>query len=226
MKIGFLLFPHVTALDLIGPAQVFGSVSEAQLHLVWKDLSPVRTDSGYDIVPTHTLQNCPQLDLLCVPGGPGQLPLADDSEICDWLRRQGESASWVTSVCSGSLLLAAVGLLQGYRAACHWNYRQNLATFGAIPDPARVVRDRNRITGGGCTAGIDFALEVVAQIFGEQEAKEIQLFIEYAPQPPFDCGRPENADARTVEQVKARLAALRKRMAEQLGLMPGARPPS
>lgn len=214
-KIGVLLFPHVTALDLVGPVQVFSAVSGVELHLVWKNFAPVQVDSGYSIVPTATLDSCPQVDLVCVPGGPGQLLLRDDAEVCQWLQRQGEAASWVTSVCSGSLLLGAVGLLKGYRAACHWNYREGLAAFGAIPDAGRVVRDRNRITGGGCTAGIDFALEVVAEIFGEQEAKEIQLFIEYAPQPPFKSGRPEEAGMLTVDRVKDRLANLRKTMMAQ-----------
>ncbi|OWW21101.1 DJ-1/PfpI family protein [Noviherbaspirillum denitrificans] len=213
LKIGVLLFPHVTALDLVGPVQVFAAATGAEVYLVWKDLAPVPVDSGYCIVPTATLETCPQVDLLCVPGGPGQVPLREDAELCQWLRRQGDAASWVTSVCTGSLLLGAAGLLKGYRAASHWNYREHLTAFGAIPDTGRVVQDRNRITGGGCTAGIDFALQVVAHIFGEQEAKEIQLFIEYAPQPPFNSGRPEDADELTVDRVKNRLANLRKALA-------------
>lgn len=206
MKIGFLLYPQVTQLDLTGPAQVFAVAGEAELYFVWKDLAPVHTDATLSIVPNATFESCPLLDLLCVPGGPGQLPLMSDPDVLGWLRRQGQQAQWVTSVCSGSLLLGAAGLLKGYRAASHWNYREHLAAFGATADDGRVVCDRNRITGGGVTAGIDMALQVLARLLGESQAQQVQLQLEYAPEPPFRCGRPELAGEALVAQVRERLS--------------------
>lgn len=205
LKIAFLLYPHMTQLDLTGPAQVFAAAGDTRLHFVWKDLNPVLSDAQLSLMPTHTFDTCPPCDLLCVPGGPGQQALMQDAAVLAWLRRQGEQALWVTSVCSGSLLLGAAGLLAGYRAASHWNYRQHLPLFGALPDDARVVQDRNRITGGGVTAGIDFALRVVAEIFGNEAAREAQLLLEYAPEPPFAAGRPEQAGPATVDRVRQRL---------------------
>jgi cyclohexyl-isocyanide hydratase len=206
MKIAFLLYPHLTQLDLTGPAQVFAA-SGAELFFAWKNLDPVPTDATLALVPNATFASCPQADLICVPGGPGQLRLMDDKEVLGWLARQAQQAQWVTSVCSGSLLLGAAGLLKGYRAASHWNYREHLPVFGAIADDRRVVRDRNRITGGGVTAGIDMALEVLALTAGEALAKQVQLQIEYAPQLPFNCGRPELADEATIDQARASLAS-------------------
>lgn len=205
MKIGFLLYPHVTQLDLTGPAQVFAAAGEVELYFVWKNLEPVRTDASLCLLPNSTFESCPPLDLLCVPGGPGQLPLMSDPVVLDWLGRQGQQAQWVTSVCSGSLLLGAAGLLNGYQAASHWNYRKHLSAFGAIANDARVVCDRNRITGGGVTAGIDMALHVLGELFGETRAQQVQLHLEYAPQPPFNCGRPELVSEVLVAQVRARL---------------------
>jgi cyclohexyl-isocyanide hydratase len=207
LNVGFLLYPHLTQLDLTGPAQVFAATRGMHLHFVWKDLQPVMSDAGFSLLPTQTFDSCPSLDILCVPGGPGQQRLMQDPVVLGWLDRQGQQAAWVTSVCSGSLLLGAAGLLRGYRAASHWNYREYLPVFGAVIDDARVVRDRNRITGGGVTAGIDFALQVVAAVRGEEEAKEVQLLLEYAPQPPFAVGRPESAGAELVARVRKRLAA-------------------
>ena len=214
-KVGFLLFPYMTALDLTGPAEVLSLVEGNELYFVWKDLAPVVTEATYSILPSHTFETCPPLDLICVPGGPGQQFIMQDDSTLQWLARQGRDASWVTSVCSGSLLLGAAGLLHGYRAASHWNYREFLSKFGALPDPARVVQDRNRITGGGVTAGIDFALQVVAAIHGEQEAKDIQLMLEYAPQPPFSSGCPEEAGPEAVVRVGHRLAGAVKRLFEK-----------
>jgi cyclohexyl-isocyanide hydratase len=207
VKVGFLLYPQLTQLDLTGPAQVFAAASGMQLHFVWKDLQPVSSDAGLMLVPTHSFETCPPLDILCVPGGPGTQLLMQDPLTLSWLEQQGKQAAWVTSVCSGSLLLGAAGLLHGYRAATHWNYREYLPMFGAEIDEARVVRDRNRITGGGVTAGIDFALQVVAALRGDEEAKEIQLLLEYAPEPPFATGRREHASPELVVRVRGRLAA-------------------
>jgi cyclohexyl-isocyanide hydratase len=207
LKMGFLLYPQLTLLDLVGPAQLLGATPGAQLHYVSRVLAPVPTDAGVAITPTHTFDDCPALDLLFVPGGPGQQPQMQNRAVLGWLQRQGEQARWVTSVCSGSLLLGAAGLLKGYRAATHWNYREYLPLFGATIDTARVVIDRNRITGGGVTAGIDFALQVIAAWRGDELAQEIQLQYEYAPQPPFNSGRPELATPERVARVQAKLAA-------------------
>jgi cyclohexyl-isocyanide hydratase len=216
LNIGFLLYPYLTQLDLTGPAQVFAAASNTKIHLAWKDLAPVQSDAGIQLIPTTTLDACPSLDVLCVPGGPGQGKWMQDAQVLRWLSSQGQSAAWVTSVCSGSLLLGAAGLLKGYRAASHWNYREYLSKFGAQPDEARVVHDRNRITGGGVTAGIDMALTVLAELRGPQEAKQIQLLLEYAPQPPFDCGRPELAGQELVRLARERLNEQQKTAEEMM----------
>ncbi|MBS7663741.1 DJ-1/PfpI family protein [Pseudomonas lalucatii] len=213
-RIGFLLYPQLTQLDLTGPAQVLAAMSDSALHFVWKTLEPVPSDAGIGLLPGDTFASCPALDMLLVPGGPGQQRLMGDGAVLDWLARQGGQARWVTSVCSGSLLLGAAGLLKGYRAASHWAYRDYLPAFGAEIDAGRVVVDRNRITGGGITAGIDLALQVVARVRGEEEARAIELQLEYAPQPPFACGRPELAGPALTERVRRRLAADLKRVNE------------
>jgi cyclohexyl-isocyanide hydratase len=207
LHIGFLLYPQVTPLDLIGPAQVFAAAGGFTSHFIAKDRTPVMSDAGLALLPTATFADCVQLDVLLVPGGPGQPAVMGDAALLRWLARQGAAAGWVMSVCSGSLLLGAAGLLQGYRAACHWAYREHLAHFRALPDPSRVVRDRNRITGGGVTAGIDSALCILAELRGDAVAQEVQLLLEYAPEPPFDCGRPERATPALIAGAKARLEA-------------------
>jgi cyclohexyl-isocyanide hydratase len=214
--IGFLLFPHVTQLDLTGPAQILGRMPGAQAHLVWKTREPVMTDVGFSINPTTTFDDCPQLDVLCVPGGFGIGALFDDATTLAFLRRQGEGAKYVTSVCNGSLVLGAAGLLEGYRAACHWAWRHYLPRFGAIPVAERVVRDRNRISGGGVTAGIDFGLALAAELAGEEVAKMLQLAFEYDPQPPFDCGSPEGAGAERVARLRELQAGRVKQVEEQM----------
>jgi cyclohexyl-isocyanide hydratase len=193
IDIGILLYPNVTQLDATGPAQVLSRVPGATLHMIWKTRDPVPTDAGFSIVPTTTFADCPALDVICVPGGGGQVELMTDSETLDFLRKQATGARYVTSVCTGSLVLGAAGLLAGYRSACHWAWHDMLKDFGAIPVAERVVRDRNRISGGGVTAGIDFGLTVAAELAGEEIAKSIQLVLEYDPQPPFDSGSPENS---------------------------------
>lgn len=203
IHIGFLLFPHVTQLDLTGPAQVLSRVPDAKVHLVWKTHDPVVTDVGFKIVPTTTFTDCPPLTVLCVPGGFGIGDQLNDSQTLDFLRRQGEEARYVTSVCNGALLLGAAGLLQGYRSACHWMWRKYLPRFGAEPVARRIVRDRNRISGGGVTAGIDFGLVLAAELAGDDVAKTLQLAFEYDPEPPFDCGSPEKAGPVLVEHLSA-----------------------
>lgn len=207
-RIGFLLYPHVTQLDLTGPAQFLARMSDTTIHLVWKNIEPVMTDAGFSIVPTDSFDSCPALDMICVPGGGGQLALMQDSEVLGWLQTQGSHAQYITSVCSGSLLLGAAGLMKGYRAGSHWAYREKLPMFGAEPVGDRVVKDRNRITGGGVTAGIDFALSVIEEVRGADEAKAVQLAYEYAPQPPFDSGTPATASSDTMERAQAILASM------------------
>ena len=208
--IGLLLFPRMTQLDLTGPFEVFAKLPGAEVLLLWKTLQPVEAETGLRILPHATLRDCPPLDLVCVPGGPGVSALMEDAEVLDWLRGQAQSVRYVTSVCTGSLVLGAAGLLRGKRATSHWASRDLLAGFGAIPTPGRVVRDGNLFTGGGVTAGIDFALTAVAEMAGLKTAQEIQLQIEYAPEPPFDAGVPETAPADVVAAVRARSLPMRQ----------------
>ncbi len=212
-RVGLLLFPDITQLDMTGPYEVFTKFPEAEVHLVWKSLDPVTANGGMKITPTTTFAACPQLDLVCVPGGPGMNALLNDEETLAFLRKQAAGARYVTSVCTGALVLGAAGLLQGKRAATHWMSRDMLTVFGAFPVSDRVAIDGNVITGGGVTAGIDFALTVAAQAFGEDLAKAIQLGIEYDPQPPFAAGSPEGAGPAIVEKARSSAA---KRQAERL----------
>lgn len=212
IHIGFLIYPNVTQLDATGPAQILSYVPGAIIHMIWKTLDPVATDAGFSILPTDTFATCCDLDIVCVPGGPGQIPLMGDEEVLQFLKRQGEQARYVTSVCSGSLLCGAAGLMRGYKAACHWAYRDLLLTFGAKPVAERIVRDRNRISGGGVTAGIDFALALAAELADEDTAKTIQLLVEYDPQPPFDTGTPEKAGP----ELEARVRAIFERVRESV----------
>jgi cyclohexyl-isocyanide hydratase len=193
VHVGFLLYPGLTQLDLTGPAQVLARMPGAVLHFVAKTLDPVPTDCPLALMPTETFETCPDLDILCVPGGYACTDVMADEEALAWVRRQGGGARYVTSVCTGSLILAAAGLLDGYRAASHWAWRDMLALFGAQPVAERVVVDRNRITGGGVTAGIDFAFRLVEEMRGSMTAEAIQLGLEYDPQPRSDGGAPERA---------------------------------
>lgn len=207
-RIGLLLFPDITQLDMTGPYEVFTKFPDAEVHLVAKTMEPVTANGGMKIVPTTTLGACPQLDLVCVPGGAGMNPLLNDPDTLDFLRSQAAGAKYVTSVCTGALVLGAAGLLKGKRAATHWMSRDMLKAFGAVPVAERVVKDGNVITGGGVTAGIDFALTVAAEAFGEDLAKSIQLAIEYDPQPPFNAGSPEGAGEAIA--TRTRTAAARR----------------
>lgn len=201
--IGLVIFPGMTQLDMTGPYQVFSMMPDTRVLLLWKTLEPVTSSEGMTILPTATFNDCLSLDVLCVPGGAiGQVEMMQDAEVLEFLRQQGKTAKYITSVCTGSLILAAAGLLQGYRAACHWAFRDQLAMLGVEVGTERVVVDRDRITGGGVTAGIDFGLVVVAKLCGEETAKMIQLLLEYNPAPPFNAGSPESAGEILVEQVQ------------------------
>jgi cyclohexyl-isocyanide hydratase len=186
IEIGILFFPGMTQLDVTGPFEVLARLPGARLHLLWKRHEPITSDVGLTLMPTTTFAECPRLDVLCVGGGPGQVALMDDPEAMAFIAAAGAEARYVTSVCAGSLILAGAGLLDGYRSACHWLSRDQLVLLGAIPVEERIVVDRNRISGGGVTAGIDFAFRVAAELCGEAVAKRLQLLLEYDPQPPFD----------------------------------------
>jgi cyclohexyl-isocyanide hydratase len=201
INIGFLLFPNLTQLDLTGPAQVLSRIPGAKVHLIWKSIEPILTDVGFTINPTTTFVDCPQLDVICVPGGSGINEQMVDQETLNFLRHQSKHAKYITSVCNGSLILGAAGLLVGYKSACHWMWSSYLERFGAQAVDARVVRDRNHFSGGGVTAGIDFALTLAAEIAGQEVAQRIQLALEYDPQPPFNCGTPAKAGPEFVEKV-------------------------
>jgi cyclohexyl-isocyanide hydratase len=205
-RIGFLIFPNLTLLDLTGPYEVLSKIRGAELFLVWKTRDPILADSGFTITPTVTLADCPQLDLICVPGGLGVGDLLADVEVLDFLREQSESARYMTSVCTGALILGAAGLLTGHRAVTHWTAMEFLESFGAVPVDDRVVVDGKVVTGGGVTAGVDFGLRLVAEISGEETARAVQLAIEYDPRPPFDCGHPRLAEPALVERMRARLS--------------------
>lgn len=207
LSVGLLLFPGVTQLDLTGPFEVFARAPDTRVHLIWKTPEPVISDRGLAMLPTTTFDTCPPLDVICVPGGPGQIALMTDSAVLAFIREKSAQASLVTSVCTGSLVLGAAGLLNGYRATFHWGSLDQLALLGAEPVSARVVRDRNRITGAGVTSGIDFALRVVADLQGEAVAQMIQLQMEYDPQPPFSSGTPRTAPAELVAQATTQMAS-------------------
>ncbi|WGF87169.1 DJ-1/PfpI family protein [Marinivivus vitaminiproducens] len=207
LRIGFLVFPDVMQLDLTGPHEVLSQLPDSVVHLIWKDTEPVRASSGMRILPDTRFEDCPPLDVICVPGGGGVGPLLEDGSVLAFLRDAAGSARFVTSVCTGSLVLGAAGLLRGRRAACHWLSRDLLTEFGATPVALRVVRDGNLITGGGVTAGIDFGLALVAELRGDEAAQAIQLQIEYDPDPPFAAGSPDTAPAAIVQRVRAATTA-------------------
>jgi len=219
-QIGMLLFPKLTQLDMTGPYEVLARLPNTKVHLVAHSMAPVKTDRGMEIVPTVTFGDCPQLDLFMVPGGPGQQELMEDEEALAFLRKQAQRAKYVTSVCTGSLVLGAAGLLKGRRATSHWAALEHLKLLGAIPVSEKVVIDGNVITGAGVTSGIDFALAVAALLEGEETARQIQLQIEYDPSPPFNSGSPKTASAETVSLLRAKLAPLneqRRIVAERVG---------
>ncbi len=207
-RIGMLIFPRLTQLDMTGPYEVLARLRNTTVDLVSRTRDPVTTDRGMQIVPTVTYSDCPPLDVVMVPGGPGQQDLMEDEATLEFLRKQAASAKYVTSVCTGSLVLGAAGLLKGKRATSHWAAVDHLALLGAIPVREKVVVDGHIVTGAGVTSGIDFALTLATILEGEQTAREIQLQIEYDPDPPYNSGSPNTAAPAIVEAVKARLARL------------------
>jgi cyclohexyl-isocyanide hydratase len=216
LQIGILLFPKVTQLDFTGPLQVFSSVPGAKIHLIWKRIEPVASDSVMMLTPTTTFADCPQLDVICVPGGVGTDDMVNDEEMLAFLRKQANGTKYVTSVCTGSLVLGAAGLLRGYRAATHWTAVDHLPAFGAIPSRTRVCADRNRVTGGGVTAGIDFALTLVEMLVDRKTAEAIQLRLEYNPAAPFNSGSPDTAPPDVLALINERIAPHKARRADAI----------
>ena len=220
-----LLFPRLTQLDLTAPFEVFSRLPQTAVDLAAATLDPVVSEGGLSILPTTTFADSAPCDLLFVPGGRGVDAAMLDANVIDFIRRQSVDARWITSVCTGALLLGAAGLLRGYEATTHWTAMDLLPAFGAKPIEKRVVRDRNRFTAAGVSAGIDFALSIAAELHGEAIAREIQLILEYDPQPPFDSGSPRRAGTELVEIVRKRRASneetRRRDVAAAASQMPG-----
>lgn len=216
-RFGILCFPGVQQLDLTGPYAVFSAATGVTVHLVWKDLSPIRSATGLMLTPHTRLTDAPDFDVLCIPGGSGVNALLTDEAVLTFVRDKASRARFVTSVCTGSLVLGMAGLLRGKRATTHWSAHEFLTRFGATPIRERVVRDVSTITAGGVTSGIDFGLMVVAELMGRQEAETIQLSLEYAPAPPFDAGSPETASPEVVAAALARMAGSRREREAILG---------
>ena len=202
-QIAMLMYPGFTAQDLVGPQYMFANLMGAKVCLVAQSREPVMSDTGLAIVPTHTFDDCPRdLDILFIPGGSsGTLEAMENKVLIDFVMDRGSRAKWISSVCTGSLVLGVAGLLQGYRATSHWVMRDLLKNVGAIPVDARVVQDRNRITGAGVTAGLDFGLTFIAKLRDQNYAETVQLLAEYAPEPPFNAGTPKTAPAGAIKMM-------------------------
>lgn len=218
MQIAILIFDELTALDAIGPCEVLSRLPGAELIFVAKQAGPKRTDTdALSLTADRSLAEVEDPDIVLVPGGPGNRTLFEDEDVLGWLRGADETTTWTTSVCTGSLVLARAGILEGKRATSHWAYRDELATLGAIPVAERVVEDGRIVTAAGVSAGLDMALTLAARVAGEDVAKAIQLGIEYDPAPPFDAGAPEKAPPQIVELVRAFEAQGTSVAPEQLG---------
>jgi cyclohexyl-isocyanide hydratase len=212
-RVGLLLFPKITQLDLAGPYEVFCRMPGAAVHLLWKDTQPIKSEWGLELRPDTRFDDCPALDVFCVPGGPGAFELFGDDVLIDAVRTIAKRSRFVTSVCTGAFLLGAAGLLAGKRATTHWASRDLLRGLGAIPDEGRVVVDGNLITSGGITSGIDFGLHIAAQLVGVEQAKEIQLAMEYDPAPPFASGSPRVAEPAVVARFSEGIRERQRRRA-------------
>lgn len=216
LQIGMLLFPRLTQLDFTGPHEVFARIPGAKVHEVAKTRDPIVAETGLTLLPSTTFDELRDVDVLFVPGGAGQIEACEDTATIDWLRAVGEAAQYVTSACTGALLLGAAGLLRGYRATTHWAFHDLLPLVGATPVDERVVIDRNRITGGGITAGIDAALRIAEIVAGRDAAEAIALEMEYNPAPPFAAGHPSVARPELVEAARAKTAKRHAQRAELL----------
>ncbi len=227
LHIGAIVFPEIDQMDLTGPFEVFSALPDTTFHLLWKEISPIRDMKGLILTPTSTFGQAPRLDLLLVPGGWGQEALMDDEAVLGFIRAQAADARYTMSVCTGSLICGAAGLLRGVKATTHWSAHHLLKYFGAIPVDARVVVDGKHVSAAGVTSGIDGALRAAALLTDERTAQLIQLFMEYAPEPPFEGGTPQTAPAELVEAARvftrhigdARLATA-QRIAIRLGINP------
>ncbi|MFT3687444.1 DJ-1/PfpI family protein [Paenirhodobacter sp.] len=222
LRFALLCFPNVQLLDLTGPYEVFAGARGAEVHLLWKTCAPVRSSSGLWLTPDMTFAEAPDFDVICVPGGGGVNALLNDDTVLAFLRDKAARARFVTSVCTGALVLGRAGLLTGRRATTHWNAMDLLAGLGAVPTEGRVVRDGPVITAGGVTSGIDFGLAIIAELLGRDEAEVIQLSLEYAPAPPFDSGQPTRARPEILAEARRRAATAR---AEREALMASCRCP-
>ncbi|MCU8066772.1 DJ-1/PfpI family protein [Shewanella sp. SM34] len=203
LRVGIFLYPGMTMLDAYGPLQFLAFVPSFETFTFAKTSTLLPCDAGVNLQPNYDFDNCPPIDILLVPGSANPLTQIQDEKVISFLKRKGEQAQYITSVCTGALILAATGLLNGYRTTTHWAYASVLAQYPQITfENKRIVIDRNRISGGGITAGLDFALALIANIEGEQQAKTLQLLFEYDPKPPFNCGSPLLADASLVQRVE------------------------
>jgi len=209
-NVGFVIFPQLTQLDFTGPLQVLARLPQSAMHIIAKSTTPVPSDCGLSLVPTHTFANCPNLDLICIPGGFGVCEVIGDKDTIDFVRQQARGAKYVTSVCTGAFVLGAAGLLRGRRATTHWAYTDLLPLVGATHEKARVVKDGGIITAGGVTSGIDFGLTIAAEVAGDNRAQAIQLSIEYDPAPPFNAGHPDRAPAAAKQALSDRYVKSRQ----------------
>ncbi len=219
IRIGMVLFPKLTQLDLTGPYEVLNSHPRTRIDLLWHRLEPVEAQGGLILTPSAAFADYGRPDVLFVPGGPGVLDAMDDEPLLDFLRGAAADAQYITAVCTGSLVLAAAGLLVGKRATCHWSSIHLLELMGATPVNERVVEDGKFISGGGVTSGIDFGLVLASRLLGEDTARRIQLFLEYDPAPPFDGGHPDTAPAETVDAVTGLMSEVvekRRQAAERI----------
>jgi len=210
LTIGILIFPRMDQIDFTGPFEVLSRVPDAEVYVLWKEAAPVRDIKGLILTPETTLAEAPPLDVLVVPGGPGQQSLMEDEEVLSFIRDRAGKARYVYSVCTGALLCGAAGLLRGVRSTTHWGSFGLLKYFGAIPVDERVVLDGKHLSAAGVTAGIDGALRLAALLRGDRAAQEIQLGIEYAPEPPFHSGTPKTAPPEVLETARAAMRPLTK----------------
>ena len=225
LKIGMLIFPRMDQLDFTGAFEVFSRIPNSTVHVLWKDKNPINDVKGLILTPDTTLADCPDLDLLVVPGGYGQEDLMDDEEVLSLIRKQMRAARYVYAICTGVLICGAAGILEGRRATTNWTTFNLLPYFGATPVKSRVVEDGNLVCAAGVSATIDGALTVTAFLAGDKVAQQIQLYMEYAPQPPFESGTPETAPREILEstlvqgaQISSARTATAQRIAKRLGI--------